>query len=220
MPEFSVLPEGEPTPAPTTREARREAIIAIAKEAFFADGYAATSMASIAAKLGGSKATLYNYFPSKEQLFEAVAREFTQRGAAQFEAVSFTDGDFRAALTRFGVLILRHMLSDDAIAMYRLIAAEATRFPEIGEAYYRAVLSSGKQRLIGRFEAAMMAGHIRHTDPAIAAAHFFELCMSDLHRHRLWNIGAPPTDEKIVANIDHAVTAFLDGYRAKAPSLS
>jgi AcrR family transcriptional regulator len=54
------------------RDEKRAAIVKIAYEAFLTDGYAATSMSSIAAKVGGSKATLYNYFASKEELFAAV----------------------------------------------------------------------------------------------------------------------------------------------------
>src|SRR3954464_10654712 len=50
---------------------RRELILDVASEVFLKEGYAATSMSEIAARLGGSKGTLYNYFKSKEELFEA-----------------------------------------------------------------------------------------------------------------------------------------------------
>ena len=54
---------------------KREHILKVAYAAFLGEGYAATSMSSIAAKVGGSKATLYNYFSSKEELFAAVIEE-------------------------------------------------------------------------------------------------------------------------------------------------
>ena len=53
-------------------EARRQAIIDVAKEAFCRQGFEATSMSEIASRVGGSKATLYNYFRSKEEIFIAV----------------------------------------------------------------------------------------------------------------------------------------------------
>jgi TetR/AcrR family transcriptional repressor of mexJK operon len=56
------------------RDKRREAILDVARSVFSEEGYAATSMSSIAARLGGSKGTLYNYFKSKEELFGAYAR--------------------------------------------------------------------------------------------------------------------------------------------------
>jgi AcrR family transcriptional regulator len=197
------------------REERRDAIIRIAKEVFLAEGYSATSMATIAAKVGGSKGTLYNYFTSKELLFTAVIQDFCERNAPVFSGLDVAEGDFDAALKRFGGQILRLMLSDEAIAMHRLIAAEAGRFPEIGSAYYEAVVRRGKRRLVERFEAAIAAGRIRAADPMVAAQHFLDLCMSGLHRHRLWNIGPPPTQADIDANIENAVKTFLDGYRVK-----
>lgn len=51
---------------------RREAIIAAAQEAFDAHGYAATTIDEVAAKAGISKGNVYNYFRSKEELFEQV----------------------------------------------------------------------------------------------------------------------------------------------------
>ena len=53
-------------------ENRREAIIAAAAQAFDAHGYAATTVDEVAAKAGISKGNVYNYFRSKEELFEQV----------------------------------------------------------------------------------------------------------------------------------------------------
>jgi AcrR family transcriptional regulator len=194
------------------REVRREGIIEIALRVFLAEGFSAASMSTIAAQVGGSKATLYNYFPSKEELFAAVIQRFSERNADVLAAIDLQTGDFRAALKRFGISILRLMISDDVIAMHRLVTAEATRFPEIGEAYYQAGVNTGKKKLVGRFEAMMEAGHIRRADPQVAAQHFFDLCLSGLYRYRLWNIGAPPTDAEIEINIERAVNTFMDGY--------
>ncbi|MGH6965637.1 MAG: TetR/AcrR family transcriptional regulator, partial [Phenylobacterium sp.] len=44
------------------RDARREAILDVAQEVFLEEGFANASMSTIAARLGGSKGTLYNYF--------------------------------------------------------------------------------------------------------------------------------------------------------------
>src|SRR3546814_8518074 len=52
--------------------ARRKAFVDAARDLFFANGYAGTKMSSIASKDGGSKTTLWIYFPLKEELFAAV----------------------------------------------------------------------------------------------------------------------------------------------------
>ena len=53
------------------RDARRELILDVAQEVFLEEGFANASMSTIAARLGGSKGTLYNYFKSKDDLFTA-----------------------------------------------------------------------------------------------------------------------------------------------------
>lgn len=205
------------TPLPLKRDkiAKRESIVLIAKDIFLKDGFSATSMATVAAQVGGSKATLYNYFPSKQELFVAVVQEFCEQNGEVFGSLDWGAGDFRSALTRFGRDIARLMVSDEVIAMHRLIAAEAGRFPEIGAAYYEAGVSRGKQKLIAKFEAAAQQGHIRVADPRLAAQHFFDLCMAGVHRRRLWNMGPAPTEAEIDENVEAAVTAFLDGYRPR-----
>ena len=54
------------------KDDRKSQILEIALEMFLKEGFAAVSMSSIAARVGGSKATLYNYFASKEELFAAT----------------------------------------------------------------------------------------------------------------------------------------------------
>src|SRR6202789_1904440 len=63
------------------RDQRREAILRVAGEVFLEEGYSAASMSTIAARLGGSKGTLYNYFKNKEELFEAQVRDLCGHGA-------------------------------------------------------------------------------------------------------------------------------------------
>src|SRR5580700_6785988 len=119
------------------RDDKREAIVRTALEAFLADGYAETSMSSVAAKVGGSKATLYNYFKSKEELFAAVVeRKCEQIRKLLNEAEIEGGGDLKATLTNFGEHFVELLLSDDSIETFRLATAEAARFPEIGRAIY------------------------------------------------------------------------------------
>lgn len=65
-------------------DARRQAILDVAAQAFQELGFERTSMSGICARVGGSKATLYNYFPSKEELFFEVIFLSVE---AEFDAV-------------------------------------------------------------------------------------------------------------------------------------
>src|SRR5438477_12466193 len=85
------------------KDDRRDAIVAIAREAFSADGYAGTSMSSIAARLGGSQGTLYSYFKSKEELFIAVVQSKCEKIQGMLNQAEIeSGGDLRAMLTNFG----------------------------------------------------------------------------------------------------------------------
>lgn len=63
------------------RKARRpDEILAAAFEQFAAEGYAATRVEDIAARLGITKGTIYFYFPTKEVLFQETFRLDVIRG--------------------------------------------------------------------------------------------------------------------------------------------
>src|SRR5262245_66289109 len=57
------------------REAVRRAILDAARELFVAEGYRNVSIRKIAEKVEYSPAALYSYFPSKDDLFFALAAE-------------------------------------------------------------------------------------------------------------------------------------------------
>src|SRR3546814_10973530 len=73
--------------------ARRKAFVDAAREGFFANGYAGTTMSSIASTVGGSKTTLWSYFPSKEALFEAVVDDIVDYYGAALQVELPVDED-------------------------------------------------------------------------------------------------------------------------------
>ncbi len=198
--------------ARSERDDRRAAILKIAHVAFLADGYAATSMSMIAARLGGSKATLYNYFKSKEELFIAVIDSKCEEVQSLVYAAEIQSGDFKIALTDFGRQFLQFGLGDEAITTYRLVAAECVRFPEIGQALYRSGMQRGVNRLAENFARAMQSGYLKSADPAIAAEQFFSLCLSRIHHGRLWNVIPELSPKEIAEQTEQAVTTFLAAY--------
>ena len=90
---------------------RRAAMLEIARAAFLREGYAAASVSEIAAKVGGSKATLYSYFPSKKDLFAAVIEEEVRQMLAPLFEMGETQGDVRTVLERFARRFLDMLLS-------------------------------------------------------------------------------------------------------------
>ncbi len=192
-------------------DVRRDAILRIARSAFLEDGYAATSMSAIAARLGGSKGTLYNYFRSKDELFVAFMREVCMKEADEAFSLEGYDGDIRAALHRVGVLFVRVCLSETVAAVHRLVIAEGTRFPELGRAFYEAGPRKSLRVMTAFFEREAGAGRLRTLDAARAASQFLELCKGGLNTRRLWT-GEEVAPEEIDATVASAVTVFMAAY--------
>lgn len=128
----------------TLTNERRQAIIDTAADLFQEMGYERTSMNEVAKRVGGSKATLYNYFASKEALFEIVVRTYSTHflNAAALELSSYGEGlmTFEQKLTRFGERMMEVLLTDNkALRIYRCVLAEAGN-SDIGELFCAAGL--------------------------------------------------------------------------------
>ncbi|WP_426013848.1 TetR/AcrR family transcriptional regulator [Caulobacter sp. DWR2-3-1b2] len=194
------------------RDARREAILDVARDVFLKEGYANASMSTIAARLGGSKGTLYNYFKNKKQLFAAyVVRHCAWQRDAMFEISSEID-DIRAALTKVGRTYLSIVLSDFSMANFRVIVAEAERTPEIGQAFYETGPKSGGLLLGAILQKAADTGQLKLADPVHAAQQFIGLCQNRLMKARLCNAMAEPTAAEIDGEVLPAVDVFLAAY--------
>ena len=194
------------------RDLKRETILSIALQVFLEEGYAAASMSAIAARVGGSKGTLYNYFRSKAELFVAVIQD--QCEVHQNQMFDFAEPDIRRFLTELARRFVRLLLSDEVIAMHRIVVAEATRFPEIGEALYEAGPKRGKLRLVAYLKQAIGDGRLKPCDPERAAEQAMEMALGGMYRRRLWNVGPIPTEAETEAAIASAVDVFMAAYDA------
>ena len=194
------------------RDLKRETILSIALQVFLEEGYAAASMSAIAARVGGSKGTLYNHFRSKAELFVAVIQD--QCEVHQNQMFDFAEPDIRRFLTELARRFVTLLLSDEVIAMHRIVVAEATRFPEIGEALYEAGPKRGKLRMVAYLKQAIADGRLKPCDPERAAEQAMEMALGGMYRRRLWNVGPIPTEHEIEAAIASAVDVFMAAYGA------
>ena len=124
------------------KESRPGELLDAALDLFVAKGYAATRAEEVAAKAGVSKGTLFLYFKSKEELFEAVIREniasVIVQGAAELEAFEGTTSELLRYVMfewwiRFG--------STKASGITKLIMSEASNFPALANFYQETVIA-------------------------------------------------------------------------------
>src|SRR5262245_20776129 len=77
----------------------------------------------------GSKGTLYVYFKSKEELFEAIVEEQCSAQAEQIFTFDSQERDVEAVLTRLGTDFVRFMCLRGGISPLRTVIAIADRMP-------------------------------------------------------------------------------------------
>lgn len=198
-----------------TRDERRETILKVAREVFFEQGYTAASMSTIAARLGGSKGTLYNYFKSKEELFEAQVRDRCGAAADRISDVS-AEGEPVEVLTRLGEQYLGHLYSEETVQMFRILVAEAQRSPELARVFYEVGPARGQQGLQNYLEGAKARGALDIPDCSLAAEQLLSLCKGRSHLQFLLNLIPPLTPAEIRLQITQAVSAFMRLYGPKA----
>lgn len=197
-----------------TRDERRDAILAVASRMFQEEGYADASMSSIAARLGGSKGTLYNYFRSKEELFEAhIEERCSQFAETAFERLEDGEEPLKTALTALGERYLAHICSEESVRTLQLIMAESRRSPELAQMFYEAGPATGLDRLTRYLEKARGRGEFAAADCADAARVFLSMCRGHTHFVRLLNLEPAPSQKTIKAEIEKAVGLFLAAYR-------
>lgn len=192
-------------------ESRRNAIVHAAASVFLEKGYASTTMSDIAERAGGSKATLYGYFPSKEDLFlETIKTLAEEHFAATFGRLS-TGDDLRATLRDFGRSMLAAITSDAGLAMYRLMIAGAAA-PGLGKRMFAQGPELADQTVTKLLEAAMASGQLRECNPRVAADHLRGLLESEYTHKRLFGAIKAPGKREIGAAVDRAIDTFLAAY--------
>jgi len=195
---------------------RRDHIIAVAAQVFAQIGYGAASMSTIAARLGGSKATLYKYFPSKEQLFEEVMRSKCERVLAPLRDLRGSDEeDLESLLAKFGAAFLSKIYESVSLDVHRLIQSEGVRFPELGKAFFRSGPDAVVEELRATLERFQLAGQIACDDLRLAAGQFLGMVRGDHHLRYSAGVWPAPDAAEIERQARHAARIFVYGLRLR-----
>jgi AcrR family transcriptional regulator len=209
--------ETEKPDAPAQQDsAKRRQIMDGAREVFLGQGFDAASMTEIARKAGVSKGTLYVYFDSKEQLFEAIAHEACGAQAEGVFSLDPADHDVEAVLTRLGRSFVKFKCRPGAMSPLRTVIAISDRMPEIGREFYETGPAKGVTKLCHYLESQVAAGILTIEDCEVAAAQFLDSCHTTILRSLLFNAGDAPAEERINHVVGIAVRTFLAAYRRVA----
>ena len=204
-----------PPAASSQRDERRQRIIAVAMQMFLDQGFARTSMSQVAAKVGGSKTTLWSYFPDKNALFMAVADDLIERYFAPVERYLATANELRADLLHIGRTLLDAAMSAEISGLMRIATAEARRFDALADMFDSRGLGHGWLVIGAYLERAKSAGKlIADCDPAMAARHFVGLCQSHWVQRVMLTGARKPAADELDKDARAAVDTFLRAFAA------
>ncbi len=211
------MSQTQTAPGLTDPTPKQRDIAEAATRLFITQGYASVSMDAIARAAGVSKATLYAYFASKERLFANLVGVACSRSASGLGELADGGADLRTTLTELGGRVLRFMLDEQSLAIYRVVMAETVRFPELGRAFYERGAATSRRNFAAWLDRQMAAGKLLSRDPGLAAEQFMGLLRTHLHMRALLGIGPAPTQAEIETTVTAAVETFLRAYAPTSP---
>lgn len=142
----------------------RQRLLEAACEIFREEGYQ-VSIDRITARARVARQTVYNHFPSKDALFAEVVAYLIGSILVTLDG----ERDIRSTLLAFGESYRAKLLSAEGIAIFRMLVAEAPRFPALAGQFFRQGPLTTRKRLAEYLARAMEEGQLRQDDPDFAA---------------------------------------------------
>jgi TetR/AcrR family transcriptional regulator, mexJK operon transcriptional repressor len=202
---------GRPSRAEALR--LRERILAAARELFLAEGYGLTSIEAVAKRAAVSKRTFYDRFDDKAALFAAVVHGIMEDIRPPPEVPLIEGATLEQILFRIAMFILRAGLKPQAVALHRLVNAEAARFPEL----VRAVAGDGimveaTDLIGGLLDREFGASRLARENREFAATQFIFMVLS-VPQRRAMGYGEPMSESELEGWAAKVVDLFLGGCR-------
>jgi len=196
------------------RPAKRRQIVKAATRLFLSNGYAQTSMDAVATRARVSKPTVYNHFASKEGLFGAIVEQLCDDLMSEIISAEVFELAPRQGLTAIGQRFLNTALGADAVTLYRIVIAEAPRFPDLAAAFYESGPARVTRGLADYLAREASAGRLAVANPTGSAEQFVGMLLGQVHMRAMLGVG-PITDGSVADHLSSAVEAFLGAHAAR-----
>ena len=199
----------------TLKERKHRDIVNAAQDVFLTKGYDKAQMTDIAKLADVSTATLYNHFPSKQELFGAVMGALWEDMSLNINEEKLKTLDARAGLIKIGTKYAELLCMNHMRPMFRVIIAEAPHKPELGHELYL----KGKKPYLDRLEKYLKTktqeGVLNVKRPDIATRQFLGMINDVVFWPKFLVVDLEVTDKEIKTIIKEAVETFLARYEVK-----
>jgi len=174
------------------KDARPEEILDAALEVFSAKGFAAARLEDIANAAGISKGTLYLYFNSKQDIFQAAIQHTINPRLAQVEKlVSDDDGPASDLLARLIRAWWSNVTGSHISALPKLIISESGNFPELADFFTRTVVRRTRQLFATVIQKGIDRGEFATGDATTLA----RLALAPMIQSVIWMHSLGPYDD-------------------------
>jgi AcrR family transcriptional regulator len=190
---------------------KARAVLNAASKVFLSHGFSAATTDMIQREAAVSKSTVYAHYPNKEALFIAVIEDRCHLFAEVLNRIQFEPGNLRRTLMALGVAYLGFLLSPDGLALFRVVIAEAPRFPQLAERFYHVGPRAIAGRVGEQLALAVKAGEVDLSAIGLdtAAGMLTGLIRSEAQLHYLTHPEARPSAEQVERWVASAVTTFI-----------
>lgn len=197
--------------APDRSNAKVRQLLDSAYRLFLVQPYDAVSTDAIAREAKVSKATLYAHFASKEALFAALVEEQCGDLSEALWAEAPGSDDVAAVLHTIARNFVGMFVTGKAMSLYRIIAAEVPRFPELGRGFFEVGPGTLHSRIAEFLRHADERGLLRVPDPHLAAVQFIALISCEIPLYGMLGLDPMPATE-VQRRVDSGIAMFLAAY--------
>ena len=151
----------------------RQAILDAALDLFAEKGFFGTSLRDVATAVGVRESALYNYFPSKDALFDAILS--AQQDSRVEQLAPLAEGpidDGRAVLLRLANATLGSYVEPREQKLFRILMSDGIRLAKSGRLNLYERLGHSRERLHDILRRLIRDGWLRRADPMLLAVAF------------------------------------------------
>lgn len=200
---------------PRGRRPKRRDVLDAGAEEFLEKGYAGATLAMIAERAQVSTATVFKHFRTKADIFGAIMGEVFGNDADALPPDP-DPGDPRAGLMEIGADYAALLADPKVRALFRVIIAEVTRFPELGRELYEKGKKPYLVRLKDYVEAEIAAGTLEVDDVDLAIRQFLGMINDVVFWPHMLVIDLEEPQGRVEQVVSAAVEVLLRSYGRKA----
>ena len=178
---------------------------------FLKEGFANTSMDTVAKASGVSKQTVYSHFEGKDALFKAaISSKCRSYQLDTQQLIDATSGSLSLleCLRKVGCQFVRLLQDPEAIAIFRVIIAEAVNSPHVATLFYQAGPEASLSTLSDVIEK-FGEGSLSRDIAQQLAVDYCALLKGEYHTMMLCGIQSPLQDDTITAHVNSAAEKIL-----------